>query len=255
MANRHSQGLERALGAVVVVLAAQAVDVQGQAGGLREALQAVRDHLAAQVADLLAPQAQLHHAVGPVREVDDGAREGFVEGRVGVPEPCEAGGAAEALREGVPEGEAAVFGGVVVVDFVWETVSGGVFFFFFYFQFSSGGGMGIMYGCMGMYGLGLVGELVLWRSPLHIRARLQPECFAKACSMWSRKPMPVFTLMDCDLLDWLACPSPTAVKSRASVLGGKAPPSRFRASRILVSFVSRANAAHRWLGSSEPMIV
>lgn len=65
--------------------------------------------------------------------------------------------------------------------------------------------------------------------------------------------MPVFTLMVCDLLDWLACPSATESSRRESVSGGKAPPSRFRASWILVSFVSRASAAHRWLGFSKPI--
>lgn len=75
---RDGQSLERALGPVVVVVAAQAVDVHGDAGALREAVQAVGDHLAAEVADLLAAEAQLADAVGAVGEVDDGAREGFV---------------------------------------------------------------------------------------------------------------------------------------------------------------------------------
>lgn len=88
-----------------------------------------------------------------------------------------------------------------------------------------------------------VGVYGLCRSPLHARTRLQPACLAKAWSMWSRKPMPVFTLMVWDLLDWLAWPSP--VLRRASVSGGNAPPSRFSASWILVSFVSRASAAQR----------
>ena len=61
------------------------------AGAVREAVQAVRDHLAAEVADLLAAQAQLGDAEGAVREVDDGAREGFVERAVGGSEAREAG--------------------------------------------------------------------------------------------------------------------------------------------------------------------
>lgn len=69
----HGQGLERALGPVVVVVAAQAVDVHRDAGALREAVQAVGDHLAAEVADFLAAQAQLGNAERTVGEVDDGA--------------------------------------------------------------------------------------------------------------------------------------------------------------------------------------
>src|SRR5690349_12668034 len=63
--------------------------------------------------------------------------------------------------------------------------------------------------------------------------------------MWSRKPMPVFMLIVCDLLVWLAWPSLIAASRRESVSGGKEPPSRFKASCILVSLVSRAIAAHR----------
>ena len=98
---RHGQSLERALGPVVVVVAAQAVDVHGDAGALREAVQAVRDHLAAEVADLLAAQAQLGDAEGAVREVDDGAREGFVERAVGGSEAREAGCGVEGGFEGL----------------------------------------------------------------------------------------------------------------------------------------------------------
>jgi hypothetical protein len=98
---RHGQRLERALGPVVVVVAAQAVDVHGDAGALREAVQAVRDHLAAEVADLLAAQAQLGDAEGPVGEVDDGAREGFVQRAVGGSEACEAGCRVEGGFEGL----------------------------------------------------------------------------------------------------------------------------------------------------------
>ena len=97
----NSQRLERALRAVVVVVAVQAVHVHRHAGALREAVQAVRDHLAAQVADLLAAQAQVADAVGAVGEVDDGAREGFVEGAVGGAEAGEAGGGVEGGFEGL----------------------------------------------------------------------------------------------------------------------------------------------------------
>ena len=86
---------------MVVVLAPEAVDVQRDARGLRKALEAVRQHLGAEVADLLALEAEIGHAEGPVREVDDGPREGLVQGRVGVAEACEPRGRAQRCREGV----------------------------------------------------------------------------------------------------------------------------------------------------------
>lgn len=62
-------------------------------------------------------------------------------------------------------------------------------------------------------------------------------------------------LIICDLLDWEAWPSPPiAADNRESVSGGKEPPSRFSASWILVSLVSRATAAQRGLGDSDDMV-
>lgn len=67
--------------------------------------------------------------------------------------------------------------------------------------------------------------------------------------------MPVLTLMVWDLLDWEAWPSFFAAVNLSSVSGGKSPPSRLRASWILVSLVSRAMAAHRGLDALEDMVV
>ena len=98
---RNSQRFERALRAVVVVIAVQAVHVHGDASALREAVQAVRDHLARKVTDLLAAQAQVTDAVGAVGEVDYGAREGFIEGTVGGAEAGKAGCGVEGGFEGL----------------------------------------------------------------------------------------------------------------------------------------------------------
>lgn len=129
LADGDGERLEGRLGAVVVVFAAQHVDVQRGARGLGEGLQAVGDHFwgtwlalypmpsrtscyfyfsdmreeqrergrergklptGAQVANLLPPQAQVGDAVRPIAQVDDGAAESLVEGRVGGPETREA---------------------------------------------------------------------------------------------------------------------------------------------------------------------
>ena len=76
---------------MVIVLPAQHIHVQRHARGLAPALQAVVDHLRAQGADFLAAEAELADEEGPVREVDDRAREGFVQRGVGGAEarkPC-----------------------------------------------------------------------------------------------------------------------------------------------------------------------
>jgi hypothetical protein len=93
---------------VVVVVAPQAVDVQGDARGLSKALQAVGNHLAAELTD----------SIGSVGEIDNGAGEGLVEGSVGIAEAGDAGEGTEGLGEGGADGDAAVFGGVVVVNWM-----------------------------------------------------------------------------------------------------------------------------------------
>jgi len=77
---------------MMIILAAQDVNMQRQRRGSGKAAQAVRQHLGAQVADALPPQPQLHHRAPPVRQIHHCSRERFVQRREGVPEPGEAGG-------------------------------------------------------------------------------------------------------------------------------------------------------------------
>lgn len=62
--------------------------------------------------------------------------------------------------------------------------------------------------------------------------------------------MPVFKTMVCDFEDWVAWVSPFW-KREGSVVEGKAPPSRLRASFIEVSLVSRDIAAERTVGDKD----
>lgn len=87
--NRNSQRLKRTLSPVVVIIAIRTPNMQRHARGLRKALQPMRDHLRAQVADLLAPEPDVDDRPRPAGEVEHRPREGFVEGRVAAPEPCE----------------------------------------------------------------------------------------------------------------------------------------------------------------------
>lgn len=90
--------------------------MQRDARRLREALHAVRDHLGAQIPNLLALESQVDNAVRSVGDVDHGSAEGLVEGAVGEAEALDADGGAEGLGKGVSEGDADVFGRVVVID-------------------------------------------------------------------------------------------------------------------------------------------
>lgn len=193
-ANSHSQRLERTLSPVVVVIAPQAVDVQGDAGGLGKALQTVGDHFAAELAEVLALEAQVDNGVGSVGEIDDGAGEGLVQRGVGIAEAGDAGEGTEGLGKGGADGDAAVFGSVVVVNWMRRKIS--------VQQHLLKSDMGICHDA-------------LWRSPLQLSAMLQPACLASACSMWSRKPMPVLMEITCDLLVCEAC-APVASSRRGS---------------------------------------
>lgn len=66
---------------MVVVDAANDVDVQRDARGLRERLEHVRDHFAAEVADLLAHELEVAAEVRPRGDVEHGAREGLRGGK------------------------------------------------------------------------------------------------------------------------------------------------------------------------------
>lgn len=71
---------------MVVIIPIRAPDMQRDVRRLRETVQAMRDHLRAQITDLLAPETDVDHGPGARGEVDDGPREGFVEGSVAAAE-------------------------------------------------------------------------------------------------------------------------------------------------------------------------
>ena len=105
---------------------------------------------------------------------------------------------------------------------------------------------------------------VLYKSPLHRTRKLQPACFASACSMWSRKPMPVSISTCCEAEDCEACVFFVSVLLEPKGGGGKcgeegraesSPPSRERETWIFVSLVSRSMRAVRAEGGCEEPIV
>lgn len=109
--------LECTLSSVVVVVAAEAVDVHGDAGSPGKAMDTVGDHLGAEIANLFTLETEVDNGKGTVRQIDDGTAQGLVERAVCGSEAREAGGCAESLGEGVTKSDADVFGSVVVVDY------------------------------------------------------------------------------------------------------------------------------------------
>lgn len=114
--NGNSQGLERTLRAVVVIVTVGAANMQRDIGRLRKALQTVGDHLGAQVTDLLALEAEVDHSPGTAGEIDDSPGQGLVEGRIAAAKAGERLAGAERFCEGGAEGEEGVFRRVVVVN-------------------------------------------------------------------------------------------------------------------------------------------
>lgn len=98
-----------------------------------------------------------------------------------------------------------------------------------------------------------VSSAVWWssicKSPFVLNHKLQPECLAMACIIWSKKPIPVSISMTCDLDDWAACCAPFSPSWVMPETDSSSPPSRFIDKAILVSLVSRVMIAlrMRWL--------
>jgi hypothetical protein len=112
----ESERLESALCAVVVIVTAQAVDVQRDACGHGKRVEDVRDHFAAEFADLLALEAELGDAVGPRGNVDHGARESLIQRGMASAIPADTAHGTEGGLEGLAERQGTVFRRVVVVD-------------------------------------------------------------------------------------------------------------------------------------------
>src|SRR5256886_286849 len=113
---REGGRLERRLGAVVIVLTLQHIDVQREPSRGRQRAQDVRNVLAGETADRLAGEVERHVRIRPSREVDHGARQRLVERGVRPTEPVHASPLAQRAVERLAQRQRTVFGGVVVVD-------------------------------------------------------------------------------------------------------------------------------------------
>lgn len=108
---------------MVVILSVQAAHVKSNTGCLSKALETVRDHLRAQSANLLTAEAQIDHGVGSIRQVDDGPREGLVQGSITAAKTSKGSTRTKSLGESGTKSEEGVFGGVVVINFATKEIS------------------------------------------------------------------------------------------------------------------------------------
>ena len=117
--DRNRQTLKHRLALMMIVLPRQHIHMQRHPRRLTETLQAMTYHLGCQAADGGVAETGREGGGGEKGaggNVDDGAGEGFIEGRIGVGEAGETGAGAKGGGEGAAEEEEGVFGGVVVVD-------------------------------------------------------------------------------------------------------------------------------------------
>src|SRR5437879_1794418 len=113
---RERRCLERGLRLVMIVLALEHVDVQGEPRRDGERTQHMRDVLAREPPDAVPPEVERHVSIGAPRQVHDGARQGFVERGEGRSEPRHAPALAQRAVERLPQRQRAILGGVVIID-------------------------------------------------------------------------------------------------------------------------------------------
>ena len=115
VAERAGRGFEEGLGAVVVVPAVEHGEVEVHPGVLGEAIKEVPHHLRREVADGGAVEGGVEHEVEPAGEVDGAAGQRLVHRHERVAVAVDVGLVAERFGERLPERDAHVLDGVVVV--------------------------------------------------------------------------------------------------------------------------------------------
>lgn len=101
---------------VVIVLALEDIDVEGDARGSGKREQDVGNHLARQLADLLASQAEIDVGVRAARDIDHGAGQRLIQRAEGRAEPADTARRAERLLEGHAQRDTGVFRRVMIVN-------------------------------------------------------------------------------------------------------------------------------------------
>lgn len=113
---RHRQCLERALAPMMIVFPSQHIHMQRNARALRPTRKAMLHHLRIQRTHHRGRKIEVADEEWTGGDVEDGAREGFVEGCVGVAEAGDSGAGTQGGGESGTEREEGIFGGVMVVN-------------------------------------------------------------------------------------------------------------------------------------------
>lgn len=74
------------------------------------------DHLTAQISNFFPLQSQINDTIRPVRQIDDGSRQGFVEWCICVAKPSEASGSLQSVLECCTKRKTCVLASVVVIN-------------------------------------------------------------------------------------------------------------------------------------------
>lgn len=101
---------------MMIIIPPDHINMQRRPARHGPAAQAMMNHLTIQLPYHRPLKIEIAHEERAARDVEDGAREGFVEGSVGVTEAHQARAGTESLGEGGTEGEEGIFGRVVVVN-------------------------------------------------------------------------------------------------------------------------------------------
>src|SRR5690606_21409599 len=110
-----AKGLEYGFTLVVSVLALEIVDVQSGQGMIREALKELARQVHIEASDMRARERDVVEQARPARKVDHHARQRFVQRYIRMAVAAHAGLVADSGGEGLPQGDANVLHGVVVV--------------------------------------------------------------------------------------------------------------------------------------------
>jgi len=115
-AQRPGEGLEAGLHDVVGIHPIQLADVQREAGVVHHRHKELFDQFGVVRADLLGRDLQTKAQVRPAAAIERHLHQGLIERRHEVAEAVDAAAVAQRLRQGLADGDAHIFIGVVIVD-------------------------------------------------------------------------------------------------------------------------------------------
>lgn len=111
-----TKGLEDGFNDVMVVDAAQVVDMNGGLRVVGEALEEFVEGFGIDIGDFVAAESGMEKETGAAGKVDDDARKRFIKRHIGMPVTLDAAFVAECFAHGLTEHDAGVFNRVVAIN-------------------------------------------------------------------------------------------------------------------------------------------